>query len=430
MSTKFYLRNPSAKSETSITVRIVWKDNQMSYSTGKKTLVKQWLTDDELVRKSHPSYSTLNTFLKKEKILIEEALTDFELTYGTSPDAKQFKKHLKDYRIKVSPKDLSTLEEPKETFYSLIELLIEQHSERLKNNGKEIKHGSYCTTLKQTSNVLKQFETDQGLKIDFDAINLNFYHDFIEWCYTVKQYSVNNTGKHIKTIKRIMSEADDIENVDISNYKPKKFIIPKEKVYNVYLNEDELDSIFKLDLSNQSHLSKARDLFLVGCWTGLRISDVKRIKERNIISKDYIKIRTQKTEKDVEIPLNAKLKTILERHNFKLPSMPDQNLNDYIKTVCLKAGIVEPQTYEVQKNRKKVWETKQKFELVSSHTARRSFATNRYEEGLDVITIMAITGHTTETSFMTYIKTKPQTFRKKLSEHYIKLGKHLNVNHG
>jgi len=427
MSTKFYLRNPSAESETSITVRARWKDNTLVYSTGKKVTPSDWNPKTSRVRKSVSNYSTLNSYLEREIILIRDGLVDFEKNYGKSPDAKQFKKYLADYRVEVSPKDVSALEEPKYTFYSLIDLLIEQHTKRLKNEGKELKHGTYCTTLKQTSNVLKQYQSDQAYKIDFDSIDLDFYYGFVEWCYTVKGYSVNNTGKHVKTVKRIMNEANELELTDNLKHKSKKFIIPKEKVYNVYLNEIELDELFRLDLSNQSHLSKARDLFLVGCWTGLRISDVKRVKEQNIISKDYIKIRTQKTEKEVEIPLNGNLKATLENYNYRLPSMPDQNLNDYIKIVCLKAGIVEPQTYEVQKNRKKVLVTKPKFEMVSSHTARRSFATNRYEEGLDVITIMAITGHTTQTSFMTYIKTQPKTFRKKLSEHYIKQGKHLKV---
>jgi integrase len=427
MSTKFYLRNPSATSQTTITVRTVWKNNQMSYSTGKKTLVSQWRIEDELVYKSHPSYSTLNTFLKKEKILVDEALTDFELTYGTSPDPKQFKKHLKDYRIKVSPEDISKLKEPIQTLYSLIDILIDQHKERLKNKGVALVHGSYCSTLKQTSKALNNFEKDVQFKVDFETIDLEFYHSFLEWCYTTKGYSVNYTGKLVKTIKRVMNEANDISITENLKHKSSKFVIPTEKVFNVYLDEEELHALYSLDLKEKKHLDIARDLFLVGCWTGLRISDVKRIKEHNVVSKDYVKIRTQKTGTDVEIPLNAKLKTILEKHDFKLPSMPDQNINEYIKTVCKMAGIEEPQTFEVLKNRKNVLETRKKFEMVVTHTARRSFATNRYEEGLDVITIMAITGHTTETSFMTYIKTQPKTFRKKLSEHYRKIGKHLKV---
>lgn len=430
MSTKFYLRNPSADSETSINVRTRWKNEVLVYSTGKKILPKDWNDEKQVVRKSHDDSTTLNDYLQREISLINQALTRFELDFGLIPTSKQFKPFLSTFRVNASPKDVKSIEEPEMDFYSLIQSMIEFQKKRIQNDGRSLTHGSYCTTLQQTSNVLKGFEETMSYKIDFDRIDLNFYTVFIDYCYEIRLYSVNNTGKHIKTIRAIMNEAIERELTDNLKFKSRKFKIPKEEVFNIHLNEDELEKLFSLDLTDKKHLDTARDLFLTGCWTGLRISDVRKINEQKVVSKDFIRIQTGKTEHDVEIPFNAKLRAILEKHSYNVPRMSDQKLNDYIKIVAEMAGLTNIETYTVQKNRKKVTETKPKYQMISTHTARRSFATNRYEEGLNLITIMSITGHKTQTAFMRYIKTDAATHRKKLKEHFIRTGQHLSVSNG
>ncbi len=429
MSTKFYLRNPQAQLETSINVRTRWKNELMVYSTGKKVRPRDWNENNQRVRKSNPQSTVLNDYLNKEIILISNGLTEFEKEFGTIPSPKQFKTFLKHYRLKSSPSDVASLE-PQKTFYSLIDEMIEHHELRLSNKGKAVKHGTYATTLNQTRNVLTEFEMYSQYKITFESINQDFYDLFVDWCFDEKEYSVNNTGKHIKTVRAIMNEANELELTDNMKHKSKKFKVLKEKVYNIYLTEEELDSLFHMDLSENKHLNTARDLFLAMCWTGLRVSDLRRIKLHHIIDEKFFRIETEKTEVDLEIPLNKKLHTILKKHNFELPQLSAQKVNDYIKIVCEIAGFDELQTFSVQKNRMKVLVKRPKYEMVSNHTARRSFATNRYKEGLQSITIMAITGHTTESAFMAYIKATPSDHRKQMEQHYIKQGMHLTVNNG
>ena len=98
---------------------------------------------------------------------------------------------------------------------------------------------------------------------------------------------------------------------------------------------------------------------------------------------------------------------ILEKYSFELPAeISNQKFNEYIKDVCRIAGINGTETITKTVGGNIVTEKFEKWKLVSSHTGRRSFCTNMYKRGLPTLMIMSISGHTTEQSFLKYIKVK------------------------
>lgn len=419
MSTKYYLRNSESNKETSITVRTRWKKQTLIYSTGIKIKPTDWNPRQERVRKSCNKYSEFNDHLEAEIKLIEKAKVAFKGTYGHTPTSKQFKAFLSKYRKEQSEENADNL-----TFdyFELVEDVAKQHDRRLKNEGKDISRNSVSTSHRQTAKVLREFQSSTGNVIAFDIIDLDFYYDFVDWCTYKKGYSVNNTGKHIKNIKVIMNEANERELTDNQKHRSKKFKVLQEEVDNVYLTHEELRSLAELDLTNKPHLNKARDLFLIGAYTGLRISDFKRIRKHHIQEDSFIRIEMSKTGNTVEIPMQLVLRKLLDSYDYNPPKMQDQKVNDYIKVVCELAGINETVTRERTKRGKKVTIRQPKYELVTSHTARRSFATNCFKDGLDSLTIMQITGHKTEKAFMKYIKATPSDYRERMR-------KHFNMNH-
>lgn len=155
-------------------------------------------------------------------------------------------------------------------------------------NSKEARTKTKATQKEynHTESFLKRFN-DEVYNIDFDNINMQFYYDFIEWAENLKnlkgQYlSKNYIGKHIKTLKTFLSNAtDDSINTNLE-FKSKKFKVLKEEVTNVYLNLEELKTIYKLDLTKHPSSDQARDLFLIGAYTGLRFSDFNNLKPENI----------------------------------------------------------------------------------------------------------------------------------------------------
>ena len=196
-------------------------------------------------------------------------------------------------------------------------------------------------------------------------------------------------------------------------------------------------------------LQRTEDLFVVACRTGLRISDFKRLKKDHIIKSkfpvieagntieiecEFLRILTQKTEKEVDIPLHSNVAEILLKYDFKLPKMSDQKFNNLIKEVCEAAGINEACIYDETKGNSITRKEQPKYELISSHTGRRSFATNHYKQNFPILSIMAITGHSKVKDFMNYIVLDANAHAKVLATHYYKLEqekrsaeKHLNL---
>jgi len=267
-------------------------------------------------------------------------------------------------------------------------------------------------------NLFKDFCTHEGFVYDFKDINSNFHKRFVAYMLNEKNYSVNTYGRALKFVKTLISKATkDGYN---TNLYYQKIVGVQEESESIYLNEAELQKIYKLDLSNRPWLEKVRDLFIIGCNTGLRFSDYTTISPDDI--QGYkLRNNAQKTNSKIVIPLLADTKAILQKYNFQLPkAISNQKFNESLKKIAEEAGIKENVTTHI--TRGGVMETTKqfKYELVTSHVARRSFATNYYLMGIDTLQIMAITGHKTEKEFLKYVKVtrdeKADLFEKSVNE--------------
>ena len=267
-------------------------------------------------------------------------------------------------------------------------------------------------------NCLIAFEKYKGRRILLKAIDYDFYKDFTNYCLTVEGYTRNTTGANVKTLKMWLNEANKrgFCNVDVSNFKA----MTNESL-NVYLNEAEINKIYKQNFSDNLRLLNTRDLLIIGVRTGLRVSDFMRLKLTNIEG-DFIEIKTQKTGKTVVIPMHSQIKAIIKRNKGKLPkSISDQKFNQYVKEVCKVAKIdnlVEGSKQD-PKTKRKQFGNYPKYELITSHTCRRSFASNLYGK-INNSVIMGITGHRTEKEFLKYIKITPKQHAQSLQKYWEK----------
>jgi integrase len=213
-----------------------------------------------------------------------------------------------------------------------------------------------------------------------------------------------------------MGEAVDLEYTDNMKFRHKKFAFNEEETEHVYLTEQVLAKLYALKITNKK-LEEVRDLFIFGAWVGLRFSDFSNIKTENSIQIDgdyFIKRITQKTKELVIIPCNLVVMEIFDKYADRPNKLPktisNQKFNDYIKDVCKLA--------EFNEKGKVLSRPKEMLaDLVSSHTASRSFATNYYLQGFPTIDLMKINGHKTERSFLKYILVSKLDAAKRLSEH-------------
>jgi site-specific recombinase XerD len=274
--------------------------------------------------------------------------------------------------------------------------------------------------------VRKNYERVQGLlfdfkpDLDFNDIDIDFYHDWIEFLQDHdKKFSTNTIGGFIKILKIFMNDATD-KGINSNMAFKKGFTVLEEEAEDIYLTIDEIEKIENLDLTEMPGKDKVRDLFLIGCWTGLRLSDYK-----TIISKDiqdgFIVKKQQKTEQPVVLPIHPTVKRIFEKYDNKLPEpISDQKFNDALKVIAKKAKIKDKVHISITKGGIKKSKAYEKWQHVSSHTARRSFATNLYKQGFPALSIAKLTGHKTEQAFLKYIKVTPTENARMLAEHWSK----------
>lgn len=339
-------------------------------------------------------------------------------------------------------------EKYKTTLFSFIQEFIEKS--KTKPNPKTGRPVSYKMQreYEATFKHLKNYATEKNKVIDFKDIDLNFYDGFIQYlqeAHPIKptrsketdpkkpgnkkteggKLAVNTIGKKIQTLKTFLNSATEEKLNPYDAYKSKKFVKLSEESESIYLNESELTKLFEKDFKDRPGLERVRDLFLVGCWTGCRFSDISQIIPENI-SEGFIHLKQYKTGEKVIIPLHPVVTAILNKYEGRLPeTISNQKFNKALKDIAEAAEINEMTHKAITKGGVKVSTAYKKFDLVTSHTARRSFATNLYKSGFPSLSIMAITGHKTEDSFLKYIKVTPDEHAKKLQLHWN--NRHLKV---
>lgn len=264
---------------------------------------------------------------------------------------------------------------------------------------------------RQRRNTLKLILESMGQKYDWDDIDTAFYFRLVQRLKE-KNYSVNYIGSVVKKLKTVMSEGWKLKYHNNTDYH--QFSSPMEQADAVYLTRAEVDRLWKIDLSDETE-RKARDLFLIGCYTAMRFSDYSRLTKDNIRD-GMIYMTQQKTAGRVVIPASPKVIAILDRNGGAAPKMGQEVLNKTIKTVCFKARIFEK--VEITKSKGGRHETRmvEKYTCVSSHTARRTAATLLYQSGVPASAVMQITGHRTEAEFYKYIRTTKEENAKALKD--------------
>lgn len=320
-------------------------------------------------------------------------------------------------------------EDEKIFLYSYMTSYIESARKRIDSANNPIDKRT-VQHYETTQRKLKAFENHKPILVKLTDVNLQFREEFIDYLENVEMLNKNTIGGYLNVIKRVCKKAE-FQGYDVSNaYKSADFKAPSNEALDTYLTIDEIDKIYKQEFT-KDYLDNARDWLIIGVWTGFRVSDLLSLTKADITSDGLIFKETIKTKKPVYVPILGQVKNILKKRggNFPRP-ISDQKFNDYIKIVCKEAGIdieikgskmceivVEKKNGVKEKIYRKKTDFYPKWELVSSHICRRSFATNHYGK-LDTMTIMSVTGHKTESQFLKYIKVTPKEHAERIREYW------------
>lgn len=286
----------------------------------------------------------------------------------------------------------------------------------------ELKYGTSKKYNTVKSKLVKRQNQFSKVPILLSDINDNFRLKFQEVYSDYNDNTITRDLGEIKTLCRYALRVGKEISQEVLNWKFKL-----KKTHFVYLNEEEIEIIAKTKNLSES-LDNARDWLLISCYVGQRVSDFMRFDksmiriEKNRKGKEiYLVEFTQvKTNTTITVPLHKKVLEILDKRNGDFPKqISDQKYNDYIKTVCEKAKLnqkVKGSKMDSDTFRKK-FGTYEKWELVSSHIGRRSFATNYFGK-IPTRLIMSATGHVKEEMFLKYIGKTQTEQAKELADYF------------
>jgi len=275
---------------------------------------------------------------------------------------------------------------------------------------------------RQVQTILQRYlKLHKKSDIDLSDVNEKFYKSFVQFLYN-EGYKLNTVGKHIKNLKAAINALPMAQRVSCEFVEPKKCVKLTEDVDNIYLTEEELESIATVTI-NTPYLEKVRDQFLLLAWTGCRYSDLPKLNKSNIHTLknggQCFKLEQKKTTAKVVIPIFPATQAILEKYDYEVPKpMSNQPFNRFLKEVAKMAGLNDEVTITHTENNdgsvERVTQSFSKWECVTAHTARRSFATNMYKRSYPTLMIMKITGHKTEKAFLSYIKVSEEENAEKM----------------
>lgn len=270
--------------------------------------------------------------------------------------------------------------------------------------------------FKTIKTQLLDYEKRKKIKLTFSNIDLIFYDSFIAYLFDERKLTNNSAYKVIGLLKIFLKWTYDRSYNKNETFK--KFRMKEDKVDIVSLTEGELNQLTKLDLELNERLEKVRDVFVFGCFTGGRFSDLSKIEWDDIIDEVWY-LRVKKTKEVLEIPLINPAQSIVLKYkeqSYPLPRISNQKLNKYIKEVCQLAGLNQKVKVVKFRGTEPIEIIKPKCELVTVHTARRTFITQSLLRGMKAEIVMTISGHKNFKTFKRYLditrKDKEEELRK------------------
>lgn len=326
-----------------------------------------------------------------QKKKVDDVISSYHISKGDKPLASEVKK-------------LLSSEEPLNTtlLLSVIQRFIERKktSENFKPQSIHIYNSLYRS--------LEGYEELHKVKIHLSDINDNFIKKYRYYLFKHRDNNRSTSNKRIKTLKELFKWCYDNDiykfDVNILTIKPLKKSKPEDVIDKslISLTVDEIKDISILELTGYEE--QVRDIFLVLCLSGMRISDAYNIHKR-YISEDgkRLEMVSIKTGETFKVPLNGILKVTLEKYGYSLPSIPNPTFNRIIKRICLKIPSLQKEV-DVERegynsiSRKVI----PKYMLVTSHTGRRTFITNGILKGVDINVLQSITGHKKQDQLLAY----------------------------
>ena len=385
MKTAFYLKRPDAP-QTSLFCLCFHDGKRTKVYTSISVDTKHWDAKEQKVRtRNNPNGEAINKEIKHIATTLAGFYSECR-TKGYVPSDSDLKQCIKP--VQSEDRQLG--------FWQAWEQYIAKRAATVSMQNK----------LRAVATRLQSFEA-KNQPLSLDKISRATLEDLTGHMTKVERLQTGTVHTYIRLFKTFLNWC--ISREITANVRWKGFSPPAPPdTLKVALSRAELDRLRNTPLLHD-YLTNCRDLFLIGCFTGLRFSDYTRIKQQHARG-GMLTIRQEKTDDFVEIPLTDEAQQLVNRLiDGRIHAITNQRMNEYLKELCKLCGIDEPVEVSEFWGGLKVTKTVPKWEKIGTHTARRTFATNLLLAGIPAQVVMEYTGHKDYKSFSKYVNIPKQS---------------------
>lgn len=412
MKYSFLLDYPSAKQPTYIFIRGF--SGQVKYYLTEKIHPDHWDRDHQ--RPAPVKDKKLAESLKALKEKLDRIATHLdEMIRDAKRTGKKLLKNAIEQELDILTGKVAYTD--KADFFVCADMIYEEmeSGKLLTKQGKKFAKQT-LVKYEQSLRVMREHTP----KLLVGEITMDTYRGLIEHMNN-ENLAINTIGTHIKCFKRLLAETYGRGWHKNLIFKDPRFQTPGEETNDIYLSEEEISKLYKKRLLDKG-MAICRDWFILDCYTGLRISDIQLL-DKNNLAGDTIIIANEKTDIRVEIPIHPIVRAILWKYKGFPPRVSDQEINREIKKACELTGIHQTVLYTITKGGERKDFYYKKYEMVSNHTARRSFITNMRKNGVPDTIAMKLAGIKKPGTLQKYDKLSPEEAAKLAAKHAFFKGK-------
>lgn len=397
---QFLLDKEKEKPDAKLRYRIRWNGNTVAFNVGYRVAIDKWSLETQRCKngtshgKAKISASDINKAIQTMEDAVAAVFYDFEST-NRIPTAEQLRSA---YNVAIG-KEKSPDEQNSISFVAN-KFILRSGSENAWTKGTitkvttvtghlveilgdiPINDITEASLAKVMTALIKEDHRNTTVTKDLKIVKW-----FLRWAKRNRYYSGDAHETFAPKLKGISGKLKEI----------------------IFLTWTELLDLYKLEIANQS-LANVRDVFCFCCFTGLRYSDVAKLKKVDVHD-NTITIVTTKTDEVLKIDLNKYSKALLEKYRgiplpggLALPVISNQKMNDYLKDLGKLAGLNEQIRLVYFKGNSRREEVYAKHELLTTHCGRRTFVVNALALGVPAEVIMKWTGHSDFDSMKPYME--------------------------
>ena len=404
---KFLLhkRKPGEITNLGIRMRVTLKGQKpIDFPTGHKIDLDKWDIETERVvdgatSQDNQTFDDINRTIDEYKSVMNEVFARFELLEKRVPTSFEVKELFNDMigRKLIFQEEEITI---KKAFEEYIETIGKQ------NNWSE-------SSYKKNRTIKKHFLDVTGC-ISFSQITIETLQSFINTLLVKRDMRNTTIAKDYQFVRWFLGWArrNGYYNGNADEmFRPRLKGTDGNQKEIIYLTVEELNLMQNFEIpETKNYLSQVRDVFLFCCFTSLRYSDVKALRKADIINGNSIRVVTQKTTDGLIIELNEKAQRILNKYKdyqskkqFALPVISNQKYNEYLKELGQMVGIDSQTRIVYYKGNERHDEFFPKYQLLTSHVARRTFVVTALLLGIPVEVIIRWTGHSDYDALKPYV---------------------------